>query len=111
MMETNALALSRATAILNYRKQPRIRIDSFTLDMSSDTSRVAAGLAMEIGDPVIVTKSMAGSTDITLRLTIQGHTTDITPDRWISTFTTAYPLSTAFILGSTEFGILGTNTL
>jgi hypothetical protein len=111
MMETNALALSRATAILNYRKQPRIRIDSFTLDMSSDTNRVAAGLAMEIGDPVIVTKSMAGGTDITLRLTIQGHTSDITPDRWISTFTTAYPLSTAFILGSTEFGILGTNTL
>jgi hypothetical protein len=111
IMETNALALSRATAILNYRKQPRIRIDSFTLDMSSDTNRVAAGLAMEIGDPVIVTKSMAGGTDITLRLTIQGHTSDITPDRWISTFTTAYPLSTAFILGSTEFGILGTNTL
>jgi hypothetical protein len=66
---------------------------------------------MEIGDPVVITKSMAGGTDITLRLTIQGHTTDITPDRWISTFTTAYPLSTAFILGSTEFGILGTNTL
>jgi hypothetical protein len=111
MMETNALALARATAILNYRKQPRLRVDSFTLDMSSDTNRVAAGLAMEIGDPVVITKSMAGGTDITLRLTIQGHTADITPDRWISTFTTAYPLSTAFILGSTEFGILGTNTL
>jgi hypothetical protein len=111
MMETNSLALARATSVLAYRKQPRIRIDNFTLDMSSDTSRVEPGLALEIGQPVIVTKSMAGGTDISLRLSIQGHTSDITPDRWITTFTTAYPLSTAFILGSTEFGILGTNTL
>lgn len=111
MMETNALALARATAVLNYRKEARLRIDSFTLDLSSDSNRVAPALAMEIGDPVIVTKQMAGGTDITLRLTVQGHTADITPDRWITTFTTAYPLSTAFILGSTEFGILGSNTL
>lgn len=111
MMETNTLALQRATQILNYRKQPRVRVDSFTLDLSSVSNRVVPGLAMEIGDPVIVTKSMAAGSDITLRLTIQGHTSDITPDRWITTFTTAYPLSTAFILGSTEFGILGTNTL
>jgi hypothetical protein len=111
MMETNALALARATQILNYRKQPRLRIDSFTLDLSSNSNRVAPALAMEIGDPVIITKQMAGGTDITLRLTIQGYTADITPDRWINTYTTAYPLSTAFILGSTEFGILGSNTL
>jgi hypothetical protein len=111
MMETNTLALQRATQILNYRKQPRLRIDGFTLDLSSDTNRVEPGLKLEIGDPVIVTKQMAGGSDITLRLTIQGHTSDITPDRWINTYTTAYPLSTAFILGSTEFGILGTNTL
>lgn len=111
MMETNALALARATSILNYRKQPRLRIDNFTLDMSSTSNRVVPGLAMEIGDPVIVTKNMANGSDLTLRLTIQGHTADITPDRWITRFTTAYPLSTAFILGSTEFGILGTNTL
>ena len=111
MMETNALALARATQILNYRKEPRLRIDRFTLDLSSDTDRVTAGLTLEVGDPVIITKNMANGSDLTLRLTIQGHTTDITPDRWINTYTTAYPLSTAFILGSTEFGILGTNTL
>ena len=111
MMETNALALARATSVLGYRKQPRIRIDSFTLDMSSDSTRVEPGLALEIGDPVIVTRRMAGTSDLTVRVSIQGHRSDITPDRWITTFTTAYPLSTAFILGSTEFGVLGTNTI
>jgi hypothetical protein len=111
MMETNALALARATQILNYRKQPRMRIDSLTLDLSSDSNRVLPGLLMEIGDPVIVTKNIANGSDLTLRLTIQGHTSDITPDRWVNTYSTAFPLSTAFILGSAEFGILGTNTL
>lgn len=111
MMETNATALARATQVLNYRKETRVRIDSFMLDLSSVSSRVIPGLTLTVGDPVIVTKTMAGGTDITLRLGIQGHNHDITPDRWFTTFTTAYPLSTAFILGSTEFGILGTNTL
>ena len=111
MMETNALALARANQILNYRKEPRMRIDSLTLDLSSDSNRVLPALLMEIGDPVIVTKNIANGSDLTLRLTIQGHTSDITPDRWINTYSTAFPLSTAFILGSAEFGILGTNTL
>jgi len=111
VIKNNTIARDRAATVLAYRREPRIRIDEFTLDMSSDTNRVEPGLALEIGQPVIVTRRMAGTSDLTIRLTIQGHSSDITPDRWITTFTTAYPLSTAFILGSTEFGILGTNTL
>ena len=111
MMETNALALARATTILNARKQVRVRVDSLTLDLSSDSNRVEPGLALEVGDPIIVTKTMADNSSIVVRVTIQGHSHDITPDRWITTFSTAYPLSTKFFLGSTEFGILGTSTL
>ena len=111
MMETNALALARATTLLNARKQVRVRVDSLTLDLSSDSNRVEPGLALEVGDPIIVTKTMADNSSIVVRVTIQGHSHDITPDRWITTFSTAYPLSTAFILGSPDFGVLGTNTL
>ena len=111
MMETNALALARAQTLLNARKQVRVRVDQIVLDLSSESDRVEPGLSLEIGDPIIVTKTMADTSSITLRLTVQGHTHDITPDRWITTFSTAYPLSTKFILGSAEFGVLGTNTL
>ena len=111
LMETNASALAQANRILNYRKDVRLRIDSLELDLSSDTNRVEPALALEIGDPIIVTKQMAAGTDVILRLTVQGHSHDITPDRWITRFSTAYPLSTAFVLGSAEFGVLGTNTL
>ena len=111
VMETNAQALSKATTVLAYRKQVRLRVDSITLDCSSPSNRVLPALTLDVGDPIIVNRQMAGGTDLSVRITIQGHTHDITPDRWTTTFTTAYPLSTAFILGSSEFGILGTNTL
>jgi len=111
MMETNATALIRAGQILNYRKQVRLRIESLTLDLSQDADRIEAGLSLEIGDPIVVRKTMAGGSHIDTRLTVQGHSHDITPDRWITRLTTAQPLSTAFILGSTEFGVLGTSTL
>jgi hypothetical protein len=111
MMETNATALIRAGQILNYRKDVRLRIESLTLDLSQDQDRIEAGLSLEIGDPIVVRKNMAGGSHIDARLTVQGHSHDITPSRWVTRLTTAQPLSTAFILGSTEFGVLGTSTL
>ena len=111
MMHDNPTALVRAGQILNYRKQVRLRIDSLTLDLSQDPDRIEAGLGLELGDPIVVRKTMAGGSHIDTRLTVQGHSHDITPDRWITRLTTAQPLSTAFILGSTEFGVLGTSTL
>jgi hypothetical protein len=111
VMHDNTTALIRANQILQYRKQVRMRIDRLILDLSSDTNRVEPALTLDIGDPIIVTKQMAGGTDINLRLTVQGHSHDITPDRWITTLTTAYPLSAAFVLGSAELGVLGTSTL
>lgn len=111
MMETNTLALNRATSVLNYRKTPRLRVDSIMLDLSSVSNRIPAGLGLDIGDPIVVNRTMAAGTTFDLRVTVNGISHDITPDRWITRLTTAYPLSTAFILGSSEFGILGTNTL
>ena len=111
VMETNAIALSKANQVLGYRKDVRLRIDSITLDCSSPSNRVLPALTLDVGDPIIVNRQMAGGTDLSLRITVQGHSHTITPERWTTTFTTAYPLSTAFILGSSEFGILGTNTL
>lgn len=111
MMETNALALARAQTFLNRSKTTNLRVDSITLDLSSDTERVEPALSLEIADPIVIKRTMANSTDITVRVVVNGVNHDITPDRWTTTFTTGAPLSTAFVLGSINFGILGTNTL
>ena len=111
MMKDNATALARAQSVLSYRKEPRIRVDSIGLDLSSVSSRVIPGLSLDIGDPIVVNRTWANNTRFDVRVTVNGVSHDITPERWTTQFTTAYPLSTAFILDSVEFGILGTNTL
>ena len=111
MMKDNSTALNQANLVLSYRKTPRIRVDSIGLDLSSVSSRVVPGLSLDIGDPIVVNRTWANGTRFDVRVTVNGVSHDITPERWTTRFTTAYPLSTAFILDSAQFGILGTNTL
>lgn len=111
LMRHQADAYAQALLILAYRKNIRLRVNSIGLDLSSPSTRVAAGLDLDIGDPITVLRTVSGTDAVDTRLTIQGVAHDITPDRWTTTFTTREPLSTAFILGSLEFGVLGTNTL
>lgn len=111
IMRTNTEALAQANAILEYRKTPRVRVDSVGLDLVGSAARIQAGLSLDVGDPIHVHRTMPGGSTLDVLLSVQGVNHDITPDRWSTTFTTAYPLSTAFILGSATFGVLGTSTL
>jgi hypothetical protein len=107
----NSQALGIAQAILSYRKTPRIRIEAITLDLSSDSARVAPALGLDFGDPIYVVRTQTPTAVLDLRVTVQGVEHTITPDRWTTRLITREPLSTAFILGSNQYGILGTNTL
>jgi len=111
LMETDAQALQQANMILNYRDQVQLLVRSIGLDLSSVSSRVAAALQIEMGDPIQVIRTQPGGSTITANLTVQGITHEITPENWFTEIRTALPLATAFILGSSEFGILGTSTL
>lgn len=111
MMTTDATALARANSILIYRKDPRLRIDSISLDVSSDSNRVLPALSLGIGDPIQVIRKVAAGTTLDVKITVNGVNHDIGPDRWITRFSTGYPLSFGFVLGSSEFGILGTSSL
>jgi hypothetical protein len=107
----NAQALNIANLILNYRKNPRIRIQSLTLDLSSNSDRVLPALSLDFGDPIFVVRTQSPTSVLDLRITVQGIEHTITPATWVTRLITREPLSTAFILGSTQYGILGTNTL
>jgi hypothetical protein len=107
----NAQALNIANLILNYRKNPRIRIESLTLDLSSNSDRVLPALSLDFGDPIFVVRTQSPTSVLDLRITVQGIEHTITPATWVTRLITREPLSTAFILGSTQYGILGTNTL
>jgi len=107
----NAQALNIANLILNYRKTPRIRIESLTLDLSSNSDRVLPALSLDFGDPIFIVRTQTPTSVLDVRVTVQGIEHTITPATWVTRLITREPLSTAFILGSTQYGILGTNTL
>lgn len=112
LSKTNADALNIANSILQYRKTPRIRIESIGLELTAENSSpVGPTLDLDFGDPIYVVRTQTPTSVLDLRVTVQGVNHDITPDRWITEIITREPLSTAFVLGSAQFGILGTNTL
>lgn len=119
LVETNAEALDQANTLLAARKDASLRIESIDLNMYASISELntLVNLDSDIYNLILVEKQMAGGSSIERELFIQGVQHDITPDSWNTRLFTAEPLIQAFILNSTNQGILGntvpqnTNTL
>jgi len=90
LMQTDANALSLATAYVTTRKDTTIRIDSITLDLVtlSYTAGVQAALDLDYFDTMEITNYQQGATTIIKTLQCQGIAHSITPNTWITTFVT-----------------------
>lgn len=110
LMQTDSDALDQAQTLVDYYAEPRLRLDSVTFDVY-DSAGLANATAVDLFNSVRVRKTYSSSDVIEFASTIQGIDHEIRPDRWITTFTTVEPISTAFILGDNDFGILGVNIL
>ena len=113
LMQTDAIAMDLATAYVNSRKNTTIRIDSMTLDLNTPnySSGVTAGLSLDYFDNVTISNIQPNGDTITKTLQVQGVSHDITPNTWFSTFTTMEPITDGFIIGNSEYGILGVSAL
>jgi len=114
LVQTDAEALDQAQTLLVARKDTTDRIDSMTinLDDAAATSKIVAGLNLEIFDLVNVTKTVPGGSTITKELFVQGVQHDITNNIFTTKILTAEPLIQAFILDSTTSqGKLGSGIL
>lgn len=111
LMETDTEALNFAKAYVASRKDTSIRIDALTLDLLTPnyTAGVTAALNLDYFDPVTITNETPQGSTITKTLQVQGVSHDITPNSWMTTFTTMEPIIDGFILNSTLYGILGTS--
>lgn len=110
LMQTDADALDQAETLIGYYAEPRLRLDSVTFDVY-DSAGLTNATTVDLFNSVRVRKTYSASDVIEFASTIQGIDHQIRPDRWITTFTTVEPLATAFILGDSDFGILGVNIL
>jgi len=114
LVQTDDEALDQARTLLVARKDTTDRIDSMTinLDDAAATSKIVAGLNLEIFDLVNVTKTVPGGSTITKELFVQGIQHDITNNTFTTKILTAEPLIQAFILDSTTSqGKLGSGIL
>lgn len=113
MMETDAEALNYALAYVASRQETSIRCDAITLDLYTNNYNdgIIAALDLDFFDPVTITTTQSGSSSITKTLQVFGVSHNLTPNSWKTTLTTLEPIIDGFILGSTEFGVLGTSVL
>jgi len=111
--QTDADALNIAQLYTVTRKDTTIRIDSLTLDLSTPnySAGVTAGLSLDYFNTVQITSDTQGSTSIVKTLQVMGQAYEITPAKFMATFTTSEPIDDAFILDSALYGILDQSVL
>jgi hypothetical protein len=113
LMQTDAVALQYAQAYIASRAETSVRCDAIVLDLYTENydAGIAAALGLDYFDPITVTTTQPGSSSLTKTLQIFGVAMTINPNKWRVQFTTLEPIIDAFILDSTQYGVLGTNTL
>ena len=94
LMQTDANALSLATAYVQSRKDTSIRIETITLDLQtpSYSTGITAALDLDFFDTVDITNEQPGGSTIQKKLQVQGIAHNITPNTWTTTISTQEPL-------------------
>jgi hypothetical protein len=94
LMQTDANALSLATAYVQSRKDTSIRIETITLDLQtpSYSAGITAALSLDFFNTVDITNEQPGGSTIQKKLQVQGIAHNITPNTWTTTIATQEPL-------------------
>jgi len=94
LMQTDANALSLATAYVQSKKDTTIRIETITLDLTTPdyTTGVTAALSLDFFNTVDITNEQPGGSTIQKKLQVQGIAHNITPNTWTTTLSTQEPL-------------------
>ena len=112
-MQTDAVALDYARAYVASRAETSVRCDAIELDLYTNNydAGITAALTLDFFDPVTITTNQPGSSTLTKTLQVFGVAHTVTPNKWRTVFTTLEPVIDGFIIGSSTYGILGTNVL
>jgi hypothetical protein len=113
LMQTDAVALDYARAYVASRAETSVRCDAIELDLYTDNyaNGILAALDLDFFDPVTITTNQPGSSTLTKTLQVFGVAHTVTPNKWRTVFTTLEPVIDGFIIGNSNYGVLGTNVL
>jgi len=112
--QTDTQALDQALMIIASRQEvgADLRMESLTVDAAdgTDPARVTAALDLDVFSPIQVIQNLEGGT-VTSDTVITGVAYDITPSSFFTTFTTAQPFASGFVLDSSVDGLLDEDSL
>ena len=111
VVQTDTEANNIARIYVATRSDTTIRIDSMQVDLLDPAVPTGTMLAMDYFTNVDISNIQPDGSTITKNLQVQGISWDITPNRWLGTFTTLEPITDGFIIGNTTYGVLGDDIL
>ena len=111
VVQTDTDANNIARIYVSTRSDTTIRIDSMQVDLLDPAVPTGTMLAMDYFTNVDISNIQPDGSTITKNLQVQGISWDITPNRWLGTFTTLEPITDGFIIGNTTYGVLGDDIL
>ena len=109
--ETDAIVTNIALEYVASRQETTIRIDEMVVDLLDPAVPTNTMIGLDYFDNLLITNVQPDGSTIVKNLQAQGFNWDITPNKMMVTVTTLEPIADAFIVGSSYYGIIGTNTL
>lgn len=111
VVQTDAEAMNIAKIYVATRSTTTIRIDQMTIDLLDTDVPTGTILGIDYFQNVDISNIQPDGSTITKNLQVQGVAWDITPNRWLGTFTTLEPITDGFIIGNITYGVLGDDIL
>ena len=112
--QTDADALNQALMIIASRAEvgTDLRLENLVIDAAdgSDSARVTAALDLDVFSPIEVIQTLQGGA-VSSDTVITGVAYDVTPSSFFTTFTTAQPFASGFVLDSQVDGLLDEDSL
>jgi hypothetical protein len=113
LLETDAQSLDLARAYVATRAETTLRVDSLQLDLTTPDYAVGinAALTIDFFDTIQIKNVGQDGTLIEKTLQCVGVQHVISPSRWDTTFVTSEPTIDAFLIGSSQWGIIGQSVM
>jgi len=109
--ETDSIVNNIALEYVATRQDTSIRIDEMVVDLLDPAVPTNTMIGLDYFDNLLITNIQPDGSTIVKNLQYQGIQWDITPNKMMATITTLEPIADGFIVGSSYYGIIGTNTL
>ena len=109
--EDDAQVLGIAQNYVNTRQATSIRIDEMTVDLQDPAVPTDTLIGLDYFDNLEITNVTESGSTIVKTLQAQGFAWDITPNKMQVTITTLEPIVDGFIIGSSQYGIIGVSTM